>query len=114
MIQPEWTASREKGMQKNDLLREVLVERLRSLKRLDAGASPRSLLRFSRVRDRLRSDPDLADEVARVRRILDSLPDVRFERVAEVRRKLAQGSAAVPGAALAERLLQEAILEEIL
>ncbi len=56
----------------------------------------------------------MADEVARVRKILDSLPEVRSERVAEVRRKLAEGSAAVPGAALAERLLQEAILEEIL
>lgn len=114
MIQPEWTASREKGMNRSDLLREALVERLKTLNRLDAGASPRSLLRFSRVRERLRSDPDLADEVARVRKILDSLPDVRPERVAEVRRKFAEGSAAASGAALAERLLQEAILEEIL
>lgn len=49
-----------------------------------------------------------------MRKILDTLPDVRSERVEEVRRKLSQGSATVPGSALAERLLQEAILEEIL
>lgn len=101
-------------MQRSDLLREVLTDRLKSLKRFDAGVSPRSFTGSPRVRDRLRSDPALAEEVARVRKILDSLPDVRSERVEEVRRKLAQGSAAVPGAALAEKLLQEAILEEIL
>jgi anti-sigma28 factor (negative regulator of flagellin synthesis) len=114
MIQPGWTASREKGMQRIDLLREVLADRLKSLNRLDAGESPRSFTRSPRVRDRLGSDPVLAEEVARVRKILDSLPDVRSERVAEVRRKLAEGLAAVPGSVLADKLLQEAILEEIL
>jgi|GEM_PF-2074313 len=101
-------------MQRIDLLREVLADRLKSLNRLDAGESPRSFTRSPRVRDRLGSDPVLAEEVARVRKILDSLPDVRSERVAEVRRKLAEGLAAVPGSVLADKLLQEAILEEIL
>lgn len=101
-------------MERSDLLREVLAERLKSLKRLDAGTSPRGFSKLPRVRDRLGSDPALAQEVARVRKILDSLPDIRPERVAEVRRKLAQGSAAVSGAALAEKLLQETLLDEIL
>lgn len=101
-------------MQRSDLLREALADRLKSFSPLDAGGSPGSFTGSPRARDRLRSDPVLAEEVAKVRKILDTLPDVRSERVEEVRRKLSQGSATVPGSALAERLLQEAILEEIL
>lgn len=101
-------------MFRTELLREALEERQQRMKRLDADKGRKAAVRPVRARERLRKDPALAEAVARVREMLDSVPDVRAERVQGLKKGLQDGSLTRDSKAIAEKLLQETILDELL
>ena len=98
-------------MLEKDLLLEAArygLEVNRSRCAREAGrASPAS------VRARL-ADPAFADAVRKVRNILDLVPAVRKERVREIRRRLQDGGVEAASRDVADRLLEETILNELL
>jgi len=59
-------------------------------------------------------DPEVAERVEAVRRALDNLPEVRQERVEKVKKQLQQGTFEPDGKSIAEKLLLEALLNEML
>jgi len=94
-----------------ELLREALQERLVDL---DAGKGRKRSQKPVRVEDLLRRDPALAEAVARVRGKMGSVPDVRTERVDELKERLKGGCLDMDSHSVAEKLLYETILDELL
>ena len=92
-----------------DLLREAFRQRRERLKELpregeERGPSPKERLQ----------DPSIADSAKKALEVLKSAPDVRRERVEEIKRKLEDGSLEFDSKSVADRLLQESILNELL
>ena len=92
-----------------DLLREAFRQRRERLEEgpregEDRGPSPKERLQ----------DPSLADAAKKALDVLQSVPDVRRERVEEIKRKLEDGSLEFDSQSVADRLLQESILNELL
>ena len=52
-----------------------------------------------------------ARQVQRLRKLLEGIPEVRMERVEELRERLAQGTYRVDGRRVARRLLSESLFE---
>ena len=98
----------------HELLLEALQDRQERLDRLDAGKGGKRAKKPARVRDRLQNDPALADAVARVREKIENLPDVRADRVKELKKRLMCGRLDLESKIIAEKLLQETILDELL
>jgi len=97
-----------------ELLLEALQDRQERLNKVDAGKSGKGAKKPARVRDRLRNDPALADAVAWVWEKIENLPEVRADRVKELKKRLMGGRLDLERKAIAEKLLQETILDELL
>jgi flagellar biosynthesis anti-sigma factor FlgM len=94
-----------------DLLREAFRQRRERLEESRQEGKARE--RRSSPEERLQ-DPSLADGVQRALDALRTVPDVRRERVEEIKKKLKDGSLTFDGKSVADRLLQESILNELL
>lgn len=99
------------GMLEMDLLREAFRQRRERLEesRREAQAGEKRLSPGKRLQD-----PSLADGATRALEVLGGVPDVRKERVEEIKKKLEDGSLEFDSKSVADRLLQESILNELL
>jgi flagellar biosynthesis anti-sigma factor FlgM len=64
-------------------------------------------------KDRLQ-EPSLSESAEKVREMLNSVPEVRRDRVEEIKRRLKEGRLEFDSKSVADRLLQESILDELL
>jgi flagellar biosynthesis anti-sigma factor FlgM len=94
-----------------DLLREAFRQRRERLEQSRGEGEARE--KRPSLRERLQ-DPSLADAAKRALAVLGSVPDVRRERVEEIKKKLEDGSLVFDSKSVADRLLQESILNELL
>jgi len=63
--------------------------------------------------DKVALSPE-AKEIQEVKKILDSLPDVREDKVAEIREQIENGTYEVDSEKVAFRMIKESILNELL
>ena len=92
-------------------LEQVLAQRL---DRFQDGQDPVGPgIRPSRLQEKL-LDPQVAGIIGKARQILREVPDVRVDRVAAMRKALAGGSHPIDAKAVADRMLQESLLDELL
>lgn len=92
-----------------DLLHEAFRQRRERIEESDrAGEKKRPS-----PKDRMK-DPSLIDAVKKVLELIEKTPDVRRDRVEEVKKGLEAGSLKFDSKLIADRLLQESILNELL
>lgn len=94
-----------------DLLREAFRQRRERLE--ESGQEGEARKGRTSPKERLR-DPSLAEGAQKALDALSSVPDVRKARVEEIKRKLKDGTLVFDGRSVADRLLQESILNELL
>jgi flagellar biosynthesis anti-sigma factor FlgM len=94
-----------------ELLQEAFRHRRERIEEsMGAGGSRKKRLSPS---DRLR-DPSVQEPARKALELIEKTPDVRRERVEEIRKALQEGSLRFDSGSVADRLLQESILEELL
>ena len=94
-----------------DLLHEAFRQRRERIEESDR-AGERTEKRPS-PKDRVK-DPSLIDAAQKVLELIEKTPDVRRERVEEIKKGLEAGSLKFDSKLIADRLLQESILNELL
>ena len=94
-----------------DLLREAFRQRRERLEESRQEGEVRK--RPPSSKEHLQ-DPSMAGGAKKALEALSHVPDVRRERVEEIKRKLKEGTLAFDGKSVADRLLQESILNELL
>ena len=94
-----------------DLLHEAFRQRRERIEESDR-AGERKEKRPS-PKDRVK-DPSLVDAAQKVLELIEKTPDVRRERVEEIKKGLEAGSLKFDSKLIADRLLQESILNELL
>ena len=94
-----------------DLLHEAFRQRRERIEESDR-AGERKEKRPS-PKDRVK-DPALIDAAQKVLELIEKTPDVRRERVEEIKKGLEAGSLKFDSKLIADRLLQESILNELL
>jgi len=94
-----------------DLLHEAFRQRRERIEESDR-AGERKEKRPS-PKDRVK-DPSLIDAAQKVLELIEKTPDVRRERVEEIKKGLEAGSLKFDSKLIADRLLQESILNELL
>ena len=94
-----------------DLLHEAFRQRREQIEESDR-AGERKEKRPS-PKDRLK-DPSLIDAAQKVLELIEKTPDVRRKRVEEIKKGLEAGSLKFDNKLIADRLLQESILNELL
>ena len=94
-----------------ELIKEIFEQRQERIQEIvESGESPDKRLS---PKQRLQ-DPALAKEVAKVRQLMEDVPDVRKERVAEIKKQLKEGNLKFDSKSVADKFLKEAILNEML
>ena len=94
-----------------DLLHEAFLQRRERIEESDR-AGERKEKRPS-PKDRVK-DPSLIDAAQKVLELIEKTPDVRRERVEEIKKGLEAGSLEFDSKLIADRILQESILNELL
>ena len=94
-----------------DLLHEAFRQRRDRIEESDR-AGERKEKRPS-PKDRVK-DPSLIDAAQKILELIEKAPDVRRDRVEEIKKKLEAGSLKFDSKLIADRLLQESILNELL
>ncbi len=94
-----------------DLLHEAFRQRRERIEESDR-AGERKEKRPS-PKDRVK-DPSLIDAARKALELIEKTPDVRRERVEEIKKGLEAGSLKFDSKLIADRLLQESILNELL
>ena len=94
-----------------DLLHEAFRQRRERIEESDR-AGERKEKRPS-PKDRVK-DPSLIDAAQKVLELIEKAPDVRRDRVEEIKKELEAGSLKFDSKLIADRLLQESILNELL
>ena len=94
-----------------DLLHEAFRQRRERIEESDR-AGERKEKRPS-PKDRVK-DPSLIDAAQKVLELIEKTPDVRRERVEEIKKGLEAGSLKFDSKLIADRILQESILNELL
>lgn len=94
-----------------DLLHEAFRQRRDRIEESDR-AGERKEKRPS-PKDRVK-DPSLIDDAQKILELIENAPDVRRDRVEEIKKKLEAGSLKFDSKVIADRLLQESILNELL
>jgi len=98
-------------MEELDLLQQVFIhhrERLEEDEKMGRSRSARIPLK-----ERLK-DPATAEAVRKARDVLQGVSDVREDRVAALRKEMETGAFPPDGHSIADRILQDAILNELL
>jgi negative regulator of flagellin synthesis FlgM len=90
---------------------EAFVKQVRSRKGIDSSSRPEP-------QDVVKEDKVIlspkAKEIQEARRALDSLPDCEEERVAQIRKQIAEGSYTIQEERVADRMVEESLLTDIL
>lgn len=94
-----------------DLLREAFRQRRERVQEL--GQAVEGKERKPSPKDRLQ-EPELAESAKKALRLIDRVPDVRGDRVEEIKKGLEEGSLTFDSKSVADRMLQESILNELL
>jgi len=94
-----------------DLLHEAFRQRRERIEESDR-AGERKEKRPS-PKDRVK-DPSLIDAAQKTLELIEKAPDVRRERVEEIKKGLEAGSLEFDSKLIADRILQESILNELL
>ena len=94
-----------------DLLREAFRQKRERIEESDRAAERRQ--KRSSPKDRLQ-DPALKDSAQKALELIRKAPDVRRNRVEEIKKALQSGSLEFDSKSVADRLLQESILNELL
>lgn len=94
-----------------ELLQEAFRQRRERIE--ESGQTGGSRKNRPSPRDRLR-DPSLKESAQKALELIEKTPDVRRDRVEEIRKALAEGSLRFDSRSVADRLLQESILDELL
>ena len=93
-----------------DLLHEAFRQRRERIEESDRAGEKK---KRPSPKDRMK-DPSLIDAVKKVLELIEKTPDVRRDRVEEVKKGLEAGSLKFDSKLIADRLLQESILNELL
>ncbi len=94
-----------------DLLHEAFRHRRERIEESDRTGESRE--KRPSPKDRMQ-DPSLADSVQRTLELVERAPAVRRDRVEEIKKGLRTGSLKFDSESVADRLLQESILNELL
>ena len=94
-----------------DLLHEAFRQRRERIEESDR-AGERKEKRPS-PKDRVK-DPSLVDAAKKALELIEKAPDIRRDRVEEIKKRLEAGSLKFDSKLIADRLLQESILNELL
>ena len=97
-------------MEELELLQQVFSERVQWVR--EHGANAGEHLPRSPLKERLQ-DPQVVLAVDRARKAMTAVPEVREDLVASIRRQIQEGSLPLDGKRLADRILQEAVLDEL-
>jgi negative regulator of flagellin synthesis FlgM len=74
--------------------------------------SPRETPKGDPLVDKVALSPE-ARQIQEVKKLLDSLPDIREEKVAEIREQIENGTYSVDSEKIAFKMIREAILDEL-
>ena len=99
-------------MIEQNLLREAFQHRYERLQELKKTG--RNKERRPSSKERLEKDSRLAESVEQVREMLKEVPDIRKDRVAAIKKQLKEGSLELNSKAVADNLLQDSVLNELL
>jgi flagellar biosynthesis anti-sigma factor FlgM len=94
-----------------DLLQEAFRQRRERIE--ESGRAGESKEKRPSPKDRVQ-DPSLIDAAQKALEFVEKAPDVRRDRVEEIRKGLEAGSLKFDSKLIADRLLQESILNELL
>ena len=94
-----------------DLLHEAFRQRRERIE--ESGRAGGSKEKGPSPKDRLQ-DPSLADVAKKALDLIEKAPDIRRDRVEEIKKGLEAGSLEFDSKVIADRLLQESILNELL
>jgi len=75
--------------------------------------SPREAPKGGLSEDKVALSPE-AKQIQEAKKLLDSLPDVREEKVAEIREQIENGTYSVDSEKIAFKMIRESILNELL
>ena len=99
-------------MIEQNLLREVFQHRHERLQ--DLRKTGKNKERSPSPKQRLEKDPQLAETVMQVREMLKEVPDVRKDRVRSIKKQLSEGRLELDSKSVADNLLQDSVLNELL
>ena len=94
-----------------DLLHEAFRQRRERIEESDRAGERKE--KRSSPKDRVK-DPSLIDAAQKALELIEKAPDVRRDRVEEIKKGLEAGSLKFDSKLIADRLLQESILNELL
>jgi flagellar biosynthesis anti-sigma factor FlgM len=94
-----------------DLLQEAFRQRRERIQESDRAGESREKRPSPKKRV---EDPSILDSAQRALELIAKAPDVRRDRVEEIKKALRKGSLEFDSEAVADRLLQESILNELL
>ena len=94
-----------------DLLHEAFRQRRERIEESDRAGEKKE--KRPSPKDQVK-DPSLIDAAQKVLELIEKTPDVRRERVEEIKKGLEAGSLKFDSKLIADRLLQESILNELL
>ena len=94
-----------------DLLQEAFRQRRERGEESDRAGESRE--KRPSPKDRVQ-DPSLVDATRKALELIDKAPDIRRDRVEEIKKGLEAGSLKFDSKLIADRLLQESILNELL
>jgi negative regulator of flagellin synthesis FlgM len=64
-------------------------------------------------KDKVELSPE-AKQIQRAKELIDSLPDIREEKVAEIRARIEAGEYQIDGEKIASKMIEEALLNELI
>ena len=76
------------------------------------NGSPEEAPKGGRTEDRVALSPE-AKQIQDVKKHLDSLPDVREDKVAEIKEQIEAGTYSIDGEKIAFKMLRESLLDEL-
>jgi negative regulator of flagellin synthesis FlgM len=90
---------------------EVHLKNIRDGQKVDASAkqAPKQVLK----EDTVVLSPE-AKKIQEVRKLLNTVPDIRGEKVARIKAQIGDGTYHVDGEKLAEKIIKESLLNEVL
>jgi len=97
-------------MEELELLQQVFSQRMERIREEEEKGGDRA--RRSSLKERL-GDPQVAGTVKMVRQAMQEIPDVRKDLVESIRKEIRDGNFPMDGVKLADRILQEALLNEL-
>ncbi|MDY6971867.1 MAG: flagellar biosynthesis anti-sigma factor FlgM [Thermodesulfobacteriota bacterium] len=89
---------------------EAYTKNIKDKSKIDASAEPAQREILSE--DKVRLSPK-AKEIQEAKKLLNSVPDVREEKVAQIREQIENGTYQIEGEKIAVKMLKESLLNEL-